>query len=174
MAFLVFEGIDASGKSTLLDLLCQRLAEKGIAFVKTKEPGGTQIGKQIRNLLLDKENVNLNPLSETLLYYADRRQHIEELIQAHLKKNQWVLSDRYWASTSAYQCGGRGIDEKFIESLRRQVCQDCEPDIWVLLDAPIEITLKRLSVSKKDRSGSLGIGSQFLSSKGEGLLFKIS
>ena len=150
MAFLVFEGIDGSGKSTLLDLFCNKLKEKKLPFVKTKEPGGTKIGQEIRNLLLEKNNSSLSSIAETLLYYADRRQHIEEFIKPHLKKNITVVSDRYWASTSAYQCGGRDVSESFVESLRGQVCQDCEPDLWILLDAPVETTLKRLFVSKKD------------------------
>ena len=80
MAFIVFEGIDGSGKSSLLKLFTEKLQNYGIHFVQTKEPGGTEIGRQIRNLLLEKNNTKLNPLSETLLYYADRQQHIQELI----------------------------------------------------------------------------------------------
>ena len=150
MAFLVFEGIDGSGKSTLLNLLRAKLKELKLPFVQTKEPGGTKIGQEIRKLLLEKGNTHLSPLAETLLYYADRRQHIEEFIKPQLKKNITVVSDRYWASTSAYQCGGRNINESFVESLRNQICRDCEPDLWILLDLPIETTFKRLLVSKKD------------------------
>lgn len=154
MAFIVFEGIDASGKSTLLKLLLQKLQEEGIGALTTKEPGGTKIGAQIRHLLLDKKHSELDPLAETLLYYADRQQHVEEFIKAQLKKGHWVLSDRYWASTSAYQCGGRGIDEEFIKKLRDKVCKNCEPDLWVLLDSPVELSLKRLLANKKDRMES--------------------
>ena len=150
MAFLVFEGIDGSGKSTLLELLYNRLKQQRLPVVKTKEPGGTQIGENIRKLLLDRGNVRFSTLAETLLYYADRRQHIEEFIKPNLKKDITVISDRYWASTSAYQCGGRNISESFVEILRKQVCWDCEPDLWVLLDLPVEIALKRLYLSKKD------------------------
>lgn len=150
MAFLVFEGIDGSGKSTLIDQFCRNLKEKQIPFVQTKEPGGTKIGEKIRKLLLEKNNTLLSPMTEALLYYADRKQHIEEFIKPHLKKNTTVVSDRYWASTSAYQCGGRSLNENFVEALKDQICKDCEPDLWILLDLPIEITLKRLFVSKKD------------------------
>ena len=155
MAFLVFEGIDASGKSTLLDLLCKTFQDKGLAFVKTKEPGGTKNGEKIRKILLEKHNFILDSLAETLLYYADRRQHIEELVKPSIKKDLWVLSDRYWASTSAYQCGGRGVDESFVQSLQKQICEACEPDLWILLDLPIEEALKRLFVSKKDNRDRL-------------------
>ena len=150
MAFLVFEGIDASGKSTLLNLLCEKLERAGLSFVQTREPGGTRIGEQIRTTLLERQNTSLDPLAETLLYYSDRKQHIEELIKPAFKKGLWILSDRYWASTSAYQCGGRGIDEGFIEQLRRTVCSSYEPDLWILLDLSVEKALKRLSTSKKD------------------------
>lgn len=150
MAFLVFEGLDASGKSTLLDLLCREFREKGLAFVQTKEPGGTKSGEKIRKILLARENNNLDPLTETLLYYADRKQHIEELIQPSLKRGLWVLSDRYWASTSAYQCGGRGVNENFVQKLCQALCGGCEPDLWILLDLPIEESLKRLFISKRN------------------------
>ena len=155
MAFLVFEGIDASGKSTLLDLLCKTFQDKGLAFIKTKEPGGTKNGEKIRKILLEKQNFMLDSLAETLLYYADRRQHVEELLKPSIKKDLWILSDRYWASTSAYQCGGRGVDENFVQSLQKQVCKGCEPDLWILLDLPIEEALKRLFVSKKDNRDRL-------------------
>ena len=150
MSFLVFEGIDASGKSTLLNLLCEKFKEEGLSFVQTREPGGTRIGEKIRSVLLEKQNTAFHPLAEALLYYSDRKQHIEELIQPALKKGLWILSDRYWASTSAYQCGGRGLDEGFVENLKQTVCAGYEPDLWFLLDLPVEEALKRLSVSKKD------------------------
>ena len=155
MAFLVFEGIDASGKSTLLNLLCEKFKSKALSFVKTREPGGTGNGEKIREILLERQNTSLDPLAETLLYYADRRQNVEEKIKPALEQGQWVLSDRYWASTSAYQCGGRGIDEGFVQELRKQSCSDCEPDLWVLLDLPLEESLKRLFISKRDSKDRL-------------------
>jgi len=148
MAFLVLEGLDASGKSLLLERLCQVLKEKGLFVVKTREPGGTKTGEVIRNILLSRENTQINSLTETLLYYADRKQHIEEVIQPSLKKNLWVISDRYWASTSAYQCGGRNIDENMVQQLQQLICKNCEPDLWILLDLPVEESLNRLALSK--------------------------
>ena len=150
MAFLVFEGIDGSGKTTLLSLLAKQLEKRGLNFISTREPGGSFKGKKIRDILLDQQSPTLDPVAETLLCYADRKQHIEERIKPALKKRLWILSDRYWASTSAYQCGGRGIEESFINFLREQICSDCEPDLWILLDLPIEISLKRLLLSRKD------------------------
>ena len=151
MAFVVFEGIDASGKSTLIQLVCQKLKELSVNFIQTREPGGTETGKKIRDILLEKQSSSLDPMAETLLYYADRKQHIEELIRPSLKKTWWVLSDRYWASTSAYQCGGRGMDEDFVSRLQKSICEGCEPDLWILLDLPVELSLKRLFSSRKDQ-----------------------
>ena len=150
MAFLVFEGIDASGKSTLLHLLCEKFKKENLGFIQTREPGGTAIGEKIRETLLAKQNTRLDPLAETLLYYADRKQHIEEIIKTSLEKGLWILSDRYWASTSAYQCGGRGVDESFVNQLKKKFCSGYEPDLWVLLDLPVKETLHRLSVAKNE------------------------
>jgi len=151
MAFIVFEGVDGSGKSSLIDVFSKELKKRGVSFIKTKEPGGTPIGKQIRQLLLNRDNNALNPLSETLLYYADRKQHIQDLIAPARHQKKWILSDRYWASTSAYQCGGRAVSESFVESLKKQICGDYQPDLWVLLNLPLEISLKRLTHANKNQ-----------------------
>ena len=147
MAFFVFEGVDGSGKSSLIELFSKELEKRGISFIQTKEPGGTPIGEQIRSLLLSRENKKLDPFSETLLYYADRKQHIQDLIAPNLDKKVWILSDRYWASTSAYQCGGRGISENFVDRLKKDICENHQPDLWILLDIPVELSLKRLAHS---------------------------
>ena len=150
MAFLAFEGIDSAGKSSLLRLLAKELEAKGLPALATREPGGTATGQAIRKILLSKQAPD--PLTETLLYYADRKQHIEERIKPALKKGLWVLSDRYWASTSAYQSGARGVDEELIDSLRQTVCRALEPDLWILLDLPVKTALKRLSKqTERDR-----------------------
>ena len=82
-------------------------------------------------------------MSETLLFYADRKQHIKNVIKPALEKGKWVLSDRYWASTSAYQCGARGISEEFVENLKNHVLEGLEPDLWIFLDTPVEVAKKR-------------------------------
>jgi len=150
MSFLAFEGVDGSGKSSLIELFSKILKKKEIPFKQTKEPGGKAISEKIRSILLSRENEGLNPLAETLLYYADRKQHIQDLIAPALAKKIWVLSDRYSASTSAYHCGGRGISEGFVENLKKEICGDCQPNLWVLLDLPVEISLKRLAHSNKN------------------------
>ena len=147
MAFLVFEGVDGSGKTTLIQSLSEILKKKGTSFVITREPGGTEVGQEIRTLLLKKRQMPPLPSVETLLYYADRKQHVDQVIQPALKRGEWVLSDRYWASTSAFQCGGRGEEENFVNLLKERVCGACQPDLWILLDLPIEQSLKRLNKS---------------------------
>ena len=152
MAFVVFEGIDGTGKTTLIEFLLKELRKKGISLLLTREPGGTEVGQQIRKILLEKTSTPPSPLTEILLYYADRNQNISENIKPALEKGHWVISDRYWASTVAYQYGGRGVGKKLIDDLRERVCGDCQPDLWVLLDVPLKESLGRLNRSqKKDR-----------------------
>ena len=149
MAFLAFEGIDGAGKTTLIKALSKELKKKGIHPFITKEPGGTKVGKQIRRILLKKTTSPPSPQTEILLYYADRNQNIKENIKPALKKGQWVISDRYWASTAAYQYGGRKTGKNLIDYLTREVCGNCQPDLWILLDIPLKESLNRLN--NKDR-----------------------
>lgn len=152
MAFLVIEGIDGAGKTTLIKSLLKALRKKGITPLLTREPGGTKTGKQIRRILLEKAITAPTPLTEILLYYADRSQNISENIKPALRKGKWVISDRYWASTLAYQHGGRGTGKKFIDSLTLEICGKCQPDVWILLDIPIKESQARLNrQEQKDR-----------------------
>ncbi len=155
MSFLAFEGIDGSGKSTLIKALCENLQKKGFQPVVTREPGGTFVGERIRSILLEKTDHPPDPYTEILLYYADRHQHISEIIRPQLKKGAFLISDRYWASTFAYQCGGRQIDEAFVSHIHQKICEpSCDPDLWILLDLPVEKSLERLSKNsekKRDR-----------------------
>ena len=150
MAFLVFEGVDGSGKSSLIKDFSAVLNKKGIAFVMTREPGGTEVGREIRSLLLKKRRIPPLPSVETLLYYADRKQNVDQVIKPALQRGKWVLSDRYWASTSAFQCGGRAEKESFVNFLKEWICEECHPDLWVLLDLPVEESLKRLKKRTKN------------------------
>ena len=151
MAFLVFEGIDGSGKTTLIKSLSEELRKRNLFPVLTKEPGGTEVGESIREIVLRKTKNPPTPLVEILLYYADRKQNIDERIQPALSQGQWVISDRYWASTFAFQSAGRKADLYFVDFLRKKTCQDCEPDLWILLDLPVEVSLKRLEASRQDK-----------------------
>lgn len=152
MAFLVFEGTDGTGKTTLMKSLAKELRKNGIFCHLTREPGGTGVGQQIRRILLRKTTTPPVPLTEILLYYADRSQNISENIKPALQKGHWLLSDRYWASTEAYQYGGRGLGKQIIESLNREICKPFEPDLWILLDVPLKESQSRLNrLKKKDR-----------------------
>ena len=152
MAFVVFEGIDGTGKTTLIEFLSKELRKTGIFPLLTQEPGGTNTGQKIRNILLEKTSTPPSPLTEILLYYADRNQNIKENIKPALKKGRWVISDRYWASTVAYQYGGRGVGKELIDDLQEGICGSCQPDLWVLLDVSLEECLNRLNrFQQKDR-----------------------
>lgn len=152
MGFVVFEGIDGSGKSSLIVSLSKDLKKRGLNLNLTKEPGGTVLGQKIRKLLIEHTPHPPTAQAENLLYFADRSQHIKEVIEPTLKKGEWLISDRYWASTFAYQCGGRQINEKFVSSLHKLLCPpECEPDLWILLDLPVEVSLQRMEKERKNQ-----------------------
>lgn len=150
--FITFEGIDGSGKSTQAKRLVSRLNKMNIPVILTFEPGGTEIGSYIRKILLDPRNYNLSPLAELFLYLADRAQHIKEVIGPALKKGMWIISDRFYDATLAYQGYGRGIDISFVELLNQKICGNIKPDITFLLDCPVELALKRIANRRGDRN----------------------
>lgn len=139
--FIVFEGCEGSGKSTQLDLLALYLESKNIPVFRTREPGGTELGKQIREYLLSTDN-KIAPLTELLLYIADRSEHIH-LIRQKLELGFWVLCDRFTWSTVAYQGYGRGHSLELINYLNNLACQGLKPDWTILLDIDPKIGLAR-------------------------------
>lgn len=141
--FITFEGTEGCGKSTQIDLLAKHLGSKNKNYLLTREPGATPIGKQIRSLLLNRENTNIVPLTELLLYAADRAQHCEEIIRPALKENKTVICDRFFDSTTAYQEGGRQLPSKLVSEINQLATQGLKPHITFLLDLPVEIGLKR-------------------------------
>ncbi|KHD87445.1 MAG: thymidylate kinase [Bdellovibrio sp. ArHS] len=138
MKFLVFEGLDGSGKSSLMRSLEAELVRRGIAFCRTREPGGTPLGDEIRNMILRTEGASPLPRTELLLYEASRAQHVEQVIRPALAQGTWVLCDRFTASSVAFQGGGRDISEKDVMALNDFATGGLKPHLTVLLDLSVE------------------------------------
>ncbi len=154
--FITFEGIEGAGKSTQANLLYQYLKEKGKKAILTREPGGTETGKKIREILLSETEENFPYVAELFLYEADRNFHVNNLIKPHLEKGFYVVCDRYTDSTLAYQGYARGLDINLVERLNNIATQCLYPDITFLIDIPVELSLERLG-KNKDRIESEGI-----------------
>ncbi len=150
--FVSFEGIEGSGKSTQARLLYEYLSKKGYTVILTGEPGGTEIGLKIRELLLSVEHKGMVPITELLLYNASRVEHIKEIILPAINRGAIVITDRFSDSTVAYQGYGSGIDFNLIGSIERAVTGGLRPDITILLDLDVEVGLKRnRGINKTDR-----------------------
>ncbi len=147
--FITFEGIEACGKTTQVNLLYEYLINNEKLAIKTREPGGTDTGLEIRKILLHTKDDYIPPIAELLLYEADRNIHINNLIKPNLEKGYYVVSDRYTDSTLAYQHYGRGLDLDLVISLNNLASEKMKPDITFLLDIPVEVSLRRLK--DKDR-----------------------
>ena len=140
---ITLEGNEGCGKSTQIRLLRAALKKTGKKVFLTREPGGTAVGDQIRNVLLSEKNHSLSPLSETLLYMASRAQLVTEVVKPHLAKGEVVLCDRWMDATVAYQGYGGGVDVGFIRELGRAVTQGVAPKLSLYLDLPVKIGLRR-------------------------------
>lgn len=143
--FITIEGGEGVGKSTNIDFIAQRLKRQGISFILTREPGGTPLAEDIRQLLLTPGDEGVAENTELLLMFAARAQHIAEVIEPALAKGQWVVCDRFTDATFAYQGGGRGIPMTKIADLEQWVQGDLRPDFTVLLDASVEVGMSRAS-----------------------------
>ena len=139
--FITFEGIEGSGKSTQIQLLKEFFEKKAQKAFFTKEPGSSEVGKKIRSILLNKEN-KIFPLTEIFLIFADRIQHVQEIIKPNLNEGKIVISDRYFDSSIAYQGQREGVDKKEIYELINMLDLPT-PDITFLLDLPVDVGLKR-------------------------------
>jgi len=135
--------MDGCGKTTQLRLLAQHLRESGREVVETVEPGGTEIGRQIRRVLLDPANTAIHARTELLLYFASRAQNVEEVIRPSLAEGRIVLCDRFTDSTLVYQGCGRGLDPSIVRELDRIACQGLRPDFTILIDIDLETSLTR-------------------------------
>ncbi|KVE33055.1 dTMP kinase [Burkholderia sp. TSV86] len=147
--FITFEGIDGAGKTTHLQWFCERLGEKlaasGRQVVVTREPGGTQLGETLREILL-KQPMDIE--TEALLMFAGRREHLALVIEPALAQGNWVVSDRFTDATFAYQGGGRGLPRDKLEALERWVQGGFQPDLTVLFDLPPQVASARRGAAR--------------------------
>ena len=141
--FITLEGIEGSGKTTQIGRLVEFLEDRGSECVTTRQPGGTLIGENIRSILLDPANSALEPMTELLLYMADRSQHIYELIRPCLKAGKTVVCDRYFDATVVYQGFARGLNLELIRQLHQILFDDLKPDVTLLLDLAPQVGLQR-------------------------------
>lgn len=141
--FITIEGGDGSGKSTQIDLLMQHFDQKGFDVVLTREPGGTPISEKIRELILDKNNMEMADMTEALLYAASRAQHVQEFIIPNVKAGKVVICDRYVDSSVVYQGHARGLGIDAVETINGYATTGLVPDLTILLDLPPEVGLRR-------------------------------
>jgi dTMP kinase len=141
--FITIEGGEGAGKSTNIAFIRTWLEQHHVSVVETREPGGTVLAEQIRDILLDNKTRNMADDTELLLMFAARAQHIKEVIEPNLQQGNWILCDRFTDATYAYQGGGRGIAMQRIAALEEWVQGPLRPDLTIILDLPIELGLER-------------------------------
>jgi dTMP kinase len=146
--FITFEGGDGSGKSTQAGLLAEWLTQQGKTVVRTREPGGTDVGVEVRNLVLHHRG-DIDPRAEALLYAADRAHHIATLVRPALERGEVVIQDRYFDSSVAYQGAGRVLDAKEVRDLSIWATDGLLPDVTVLLDLDESLARSRLDAEDK-------------------------
>jgi dTMP kinase len=140
--FITFEGMDGAGKSTHLAWFADQLRQRGLDVVVTREPGGTPLGEQLREMLL---NQPMSMGTEALLMFASRMEHIDQVIKPALQAGKWVISDRFSDASFAYQGAGRGMDWDKLARLEQWVHADLQPDLTLFFDVPVEVARERLS-----------------------------
>ncbi len=149
--FLTFEGPEGSGKTTQLNILAERLRAAGHDIVQTQEPGGTRIGAQIRQILLDQASNDLKPTAELLLMFASRAQNVDEIILPALAAGKIVLCDRFTDSTLAYQGAGRGLGADAVYDIDRIACRGLVPHRTVLIDIDVQTGLARATQTRMEQ-----------------------
>jgi dTMP kinase len=143
--FITFEGIDGAGKSTHIDFVADLLRQHGKQVVTTREPGGTELGERLRELLLHQ---SMHLETEALLMFASRREHLARVIEPALAQGQWVISDRFTDASFAYQGGGRGLERAKLNVLEQWVHPHLQPHLTLLFDVPLEVARARLDASR--------------------------
>ncbi len=151
--FITFEGGEGAGKTTQISALAKSLSEQGHLVVTTREPGGTEEAEAIRNLLVQREGGNWDPIAETLLLYAARVMHVNDVIKPALDNGSVVICDRFSDSTMAYQGYGRGADISIIKAIELQSINNFQPDLTILLDIDVKEGLMRSNSRLKTEQG---------------------
>ncbi len=151
--FITFEGVDGSGKTTQLHYLAERLRAAGEAVTETREPGGTALGNQLRQLLLEPSPEPIVPQAELAMMFAARAQNCERVIQPARRRGEWVLCDRFTDASLAYQGAGRGVARATILTLHELLCPGCRPDLTLILDVEPRLSLERAR-KRLHRAGS--------------------
>jgi dTMP kinase len=141
--FITLEGIEGAGKSTVARTVCEWLGSRGMSAILTREPGGTPLAERVRQIVLERGEERLTAVTETLLMFAARGIHLENLIRPALDRGDCVVCDRFTDASRAYQGVARGIDAAWIESLADQVQDGLQPDCTLLLDLPVPMGLER-------------------------------
>ena len=144
--FITFEGIDGAGKSSHVEWLATFLRDKGKVVHVTREPGGTELGEKLRELLLHK---SMHLETETLLMFAARREHLAKVIEPALASGEWVVCDRFSDATYAYQGGGRGLDRAKLQQLEHWVHGHLQPDLTLLFDLPLDVARERIVLASR-------------------------
>lgn len=143
---ITLEGVEGTGKSTQLDFVANYVREQGQKVLCTREPGGTPVGERIRNILLDNELPAMDPETELMLMFAARSEHVNKVIEPALQSGTWVVSDRFYDASYAYQGFGRNVSLKLIDELRLISIGELKPDLTILLDVSLDVSAQRVAV----------------------------
>ena len=144
--FITLEGVDGAGKTSHIEFIKEYLTNLKLDFIMTREPGGTELGERLREILLHDE---MTPKTETILMFAARNEHIEKVIRPGLTSGAIVISDRFTDASYAYQSGGKGVEDEAIDVLKDLVQKNLQPDLTFLFDLPVEVSIKRLKKTRK-------------------------
>ena len=144
--FITLEGVDGAGKTSHIEFIKEYLKNLKLNFIMTREPGGTELGEKLREILLHDE---MTPKTETILMFAARNEHIEKVIRPGLTSGAIVISDRFTDASYAYQSGGKGVEDEEIDVLKDLVQKNLQPDLTFLFDLPVEVSIKRLKKTRK-------------------------
>lgn len=148
--FITIEGCEGSGKTSIIKQICAYFDSEGIKYLSTREPGGSIISEQIRNVILNVENTKMDYMTEALLYAASRRQHLEEIVKPALREGKIVICDRYLDSSLAYQGYARGLGIEEVYNINMYATSGFLPDLTIYIDIPVELGLSRIKDNNRD------------------------